>query len=165
MAIVPLIALAAAAIVASMPRRVRLPAAILIAAVPLIAWRDQTPICWKESEVNSIARRAWTAEAGHFLAENYRSGGGIFFPFGDLTGVLREAGIPLRESVHEGNEPAWLAAIVRPDLFLRQEWVLGFAGDDATTAALRADRRGRRYQLRKRIIVKGAPVVELYQRQ
>jgi hypothetical protein len=165
MAIVPLVAFAAAAIVASLPRQVRLPAAILIAAVPVIAWRGQTPICWRESEVNSIARRAWTAEAGHFLAENYRPGSGIFFPFGDLTGVLREAGIPLRESVHEGSGPAWLAAIVRPDLFLRQEWVLGFAGDDATTAALRADRRGRRYQLRKRIIVKGAPVVELYQRQ
>jgi hypothetical protein len=165
MAIVPLIALAAAAIVASLPRRVRLPAAILIAAVPLVVWRDQTPICWKESEVNSVARRAWTGEVGRFLAANYRPGSGIFFPFGDLTGALREAGIPLRESIHEGNGPAWLAAIARPDLFLRQEWVLGFAGDDATTAALRADRRGRRYLLRKRIIVKGAPVVELYQRQ
>jgi hypothetical protein len=165
MAIVPLIAFAAAAIVASMPRRWRLPTAIVLAAVPLIAWRNQTPICWKESEVNSTTRRAWTGEAARFLADNYRPGDGIFFPFGDLTGVLREAGIPLRESVHEGNGPLWLAATIRPDLFLRQTWVLGFAGDDATTSALRADRRGRRYQLRKRIIVKGAPVVELYQRQ
>ncbi len=165
MAIVPVIAFAAAAIVATMPRRLRLPAAIMIAAIPLIAWRNEIPICWKESEVNSVARRAWTAEAAGFLTENYRSGDGILFPFGDLTGVLREAGIPLRESVHEGNGPAWVAAIARPDFFLRQGWVLGFAGDDATTAALRADRRGRRYLLRKEIIVKGAPVVEIYQRQ
>ncbi len=165
MAIVPLIAFAAAALVASVPRRLRLPAAMVIAALPLIAWRNQTPICWKESEVNSVARRAWTAQAAQFLAENYRPGDGILFPFGDLTGALRQAGIPLRESVHEGNGPAWLAPIMRPDLFLRQGWVLGFAGDDATTAALRADRRGRRYLLRKKIIVKGAPVVEIYQRQ
>jgi hypothetical protein len=164
-AIVPLIAFAAAAMVASAPPRLRLPAAIVIAAVPLIFWRNQTPICWKESEVNSVARRAWTAQAAQFLAENYHPGDGILFPFGDLTGALREAGIPLREGVHEGNGPLWLASITRPDLFLRQGWVLGFAGDDATTAALRADRRGRRYVLRKRIIVKGAPVVELYQRQ
>ncbi len=165
MAIVPLIAFATAAIVASAPRRLRLPAAILIAAIPLIAWRNQTPVCWKESEVNSVARRAWTAQAAQFLAENYRPGDGILFPFGDLTGALRQAGIPLRESVHEGNGPAWLAPIMRPDLFLRQGWVMGFAGDDATTAALRADRHGRRYLLRKKIIVKGAPVVEIYQRQ
>jgi len=165
MAIVPVIAFAAGAIVATIPRRLRLPAAILIATIPLIAWRNEIPICWKESEVNSIARRAWTAEAARFLAENYRPGDTILFPFGDLTGILREAGIPLRESVHEGNGPTWVAAIARPDLFLRQGWVLGFAGDDATTAALRADRRGRRYLLRKEIIVKGAPVVEIYQRQ
>jgi hypothetical protein len=165
MAMVPLIAFAAAAIVASLPRRLRLSAAIVIAAVPLLAWRNQTPICWKESEVNSVARRAWTAEAGQFLAENYRPGDGILFPFGDLTGVLRVAGVPLRESIHEGNGPAWIAPLARPDLFLRCEWVLGFAGDDATTAALRAGRRGHRYLLRKTIIVKGAPVVEIYQRQ
>ncbi len=115
--------------------------------------------------MNSVARRAWTAQAAQFLAENYRPGDGILFPFGDLTGALRQAGIPLSESVHEGNGPAWLAPIMRPDLFLRQGWVMGFAGDDATTAALRADRHGRRYLLRKKIIVKGAPVVEIYQRQ
>ncbi len=165
MAIVPLIAFASAAIVASLPRRLHLPVAIAIAGVPLIAWRGQVPICWKESEVNSVARRAWTSEAARFLAENYRPGDGILAPFGDLTGILREAGIPLRESVHEGNGPAWVAALARPDLFLREQWVLGFAGDDATTAALRAGRRGRHYELRKTIIVKGAPVVELYQRQ
>ena len=87
------------------------------------------------------------------------------FPFGDLTGVLREAGIPLEEGLHEGNGPAWTAAAVRPDLFLHEQWILGFAGDDATTAALRAGRRGKQYQLMKQIIVKGAPVVEIWKRQ
>ena len=79
---------------------------------------------------------------------------------------LREAGIPLRESVHM---KATGRSGSRPSLGLScscvRDGVLGFAGDDATTAALRADRRGRRYVLRKRIIVKGAPVIELYQRQ
>src|SRR5262249_30991249 len=123
------------------------------------------PICWKESEVNSAIRRAWTHEAAQFLSANYRHGSGIMSPFGDLTGVLREAGIPLRESLHEGNGPAWTAAVVRPDLFLHEEWIFGFAGDDATTAALRADRRGKHYLLVKQVIIKGGPVVEIWRRQ
>jgi hypothetical protein len=138
---------------------------LVIAALPLAAWGTGMPVVWRESEVNSIARREWTAQAAQFLKENYRPGSGILFPFGDLTGVLREAGIPLREGLHEGNGAAYLAAISRPEISLHEEWVIGFAGDEATTAALRADRKGRHYRLRKAIIVKGAPVVELYQLQ
>ncbi len=52
-----------------------------------------------------MARRAWTREAADFLAANYRHGSGILFSFGDLTGVLREAGIPLREGLHVGQRP------------------------------------------------------------
>ena len=121
-------------------------------------------ITWKESEQNSLSRRAWIAQAAAYLAENYRHEG-ILAHFGDLTGVLRQSGIPLGESLHEGNGAAWTAAVTRPDLFLQSEWILGFAGDDATTAALRAGRRGRHYQLMNRIIVKGAPVVEIWKRQ
>jgi len=118
-------------------------------------------ICWKESEVNSEARRVWTGEAGRFLAENYRSGSGIVFSFGDLTGILREAGIPLREGLHEGNGFAWNAAMVRPDLFLREEWAVAFAGD----AVAKAVERAGVYRLRRQIIVKGAAVVEIYHRE
>jgi hypothetical protein len=139
--------------------------AILVILATSAAWLPGPPICWKESEVNSAARRAWTSEAATFLAEHYQRGSGILFPFGDLTGVLRQAGIPLREGLHEGNMPQWTPAMARPDLFLREEWVLGFAGDDATTAALRADRRGRHYWVVKRIIAKGGPVVEIWKRQ
>lgn len=165
MAILPPIAFAAGAIVAAVRKKLRLPLAIALGAIPLLAWINQPPITWQESEVNSSSRRAWTQQAAQFLAENYRPGSGIVFPFGDITAVLRQAGIPLREGLHEGNGPAWLAATMRPDLFLKEEWVIGFAGDAATTAALRADRKGKRYELRKRIIVKGSPIVEIYQRQ
>src|SRR5262249_50445444 len=103
------------------------------------------PICWKESEVNSIDRRAWTEDARQFFDRNYQPGTGIMFGFGDLAGILRESGIPLREGLHEGNGPAWTAAVVRPDLFLHQEWVLGFSGSEAASAA----RRGH-YVLMKR---------------
>src|SRR5262249_54904575 len=143
-------------------RRWMIPVVALIGAS---AWWPGPPICWKESEVNSISRRAWTHQAAEYLTVNYQHGSRIMFPFGDLTGVVREAGIPLHEGLHEGNGPAWTASAMRPDLFLHEEWILGFAGDEATTAALRADRRGKHYQLMKRIIVKGAQVVEIWKRQ
>lgn len=166
MAVVPLAAFAAGGLLTFVPKYARLLAAIAIGLLPLQGvTRLNPPVCWKESEVNSVARRAWTREAADFLAANYRAGSGILFPFGDMTAVLREAGIPLREGLHEGNGAAWLGAITRPDFFLNEEWVMGFAGDPATIAALRADRKGKRYMLRKRIIVKGSPVVEIYQRQ
>src|SRR5882724_5088075 len=52
-AALPLFAMCAGAIVAILPMRARVPAAILIAAGAFWA----TPICWKESEVNSTTRR------------------------------------------------------------------------------------------------------------
>src|SRR6266404_386531 len=168
LAALPLLALAGGAIVTLAPSRLRLAAALVLSAIPAAGWaimRTEPLMCWKESEVNSLARRAWTREAAAFLAANYRPGSGIIFPFGDLTGVLREAGIPLREGLHEGNGPAWDAAVTRPDLFLHEEWALAFSGDTVATSVLRAGRRGKHYDLRKQIIVKGAPVVEIYQRR
>jgi len=157
------LAFAGGALLKLVPTRMQFLGVIALAAVPAVSWtalREQPPICWKESEVNSLSRRQWTGEAAAFLRDNYRPGSGILFPFGDLTGALRQAGIPLREGLHEGNGPAWFTATARPDL-LREEWALGFAGDEVTTTVL----RGQHYELRKRIIVKGAPVVEIYQHQ
>ncbi len=179
-AILPLAAIAAGALVAGKPRvsgRGSIAVLAAIVATTLAPWFSGA-ITWKESEVNSTARRAWTHEAAEYLKQNYRSGDGILFPFGDLTGVLREAGIPLREGLHEGNGAAWTAAVTRPDLFLNETWIIGYSGDDATTAALRAQRSGLRengggtvpnrrpvhYELMKQIAVKGAPVVEIWRR-
>jgi hypothetical protein len=161
LAVLPLAAFAAGALVAVLPSRARLPAALILSAIPASVWSATrvAPITWKESEVNSVSRRMWTGEAAEFLAANYLPGSGMIAPFGDLTGVLREAGIPLREGLHEGNGPAWLAALARPDVLLREEWGLAFADDDACMALRRAN-----YRLRKRIIVKGARMVEIYQR-
>lgn len=168
-AVLPWAAFATGAMVAIVPKRTQIYLALLFTALPAADWwinmkmNHQPSICWKESELNSGARRAWTAEAARFLAENYRSGSGIIYPFGDLTGVLREAGIPLRESIHEGNTPEWMLFVSRPNLALRAEWALAFSGDEVATAVLRAHRYGKNYELRKQIIVKGAPIVEIWQ--
>ena len=62
------------------------------------------------TRVDRIKRR-------QFLKANYRHGDGILFSFGDLTGVLREAGIPLRESLYDGNNPQFLARPLRAPIF------------------------------------------------
>jgi hypothetical protein len=140
-------------------------ALIAIGASPwLIHPRPDDWICWKESEVNSEGRRALIREAAPVLAP-YQRGAGIFTSFGDLTGILRQAGIPLRETLHDGNEPSWMAATTRPNLFLHEEWAIAISGETVATTVQRATfKAGPRYHLERTIIVKGAPVIEIYKR-
>jgi hypothetical protein len=79
--------------------------------------------------------------------------------------VLRAAGIPLREGLQQGNHPAWDAATLRPELFLHEEWALAIPGDSTSATLLRAARTGPHYELKKQIIVEGAPAIEIYQRR
>ncbi len=161
----PLTAVCAGALVALIPKRWDWPAALIVAAIPAAVWAvHPESICWKESEVNSVARRQWTRQAASFLAANYQHGDGIIFPFGDMTGVLREAGIPIREGLYDGNGAAFDMALDRPQLFLQPRWALAFSGDRIATAILRGAKRGPHYVLVATIIVKGAPVVEIYHR-
>jgi hypothetical protein len=161
-ALVPFAAFAAGAVIKLPPARFHIAAALVLSLGPTAAWAlsGQPSICWKESEVNSAARRDWTAQAAQFLAREYRPGSGIVFPFGDLTGVLRQAGIPLREGLHEGNQAAFDGAIARPELLLHEEWGVAFSGDAVDAALQRAG-----YTLRKQIMVKGAQVVDIYHRE
>ena len=167
-AVLPLLAFGGAALVSVAPARFRVVTVFSLVAMAVLPWLaspgPETWITWKESEVNSIARRAWTAEAAGYLQVNYRKGDGILYSFGDLTGVLREAGIPLRESLHDGNNPQYLATLARPDLFLHEEWVLSISGDPIATALLKMRTGNVRYALVRTVQVKDAPPVEIYRR-
>lgn len=166
LALLPALAFGAAALVALIPARLQRWAAagvVLAAAAPwLIHPRPDTWITWKESQVNSEARRAWTREAAQYLAPRYRRGSGIITTFGDVTGIFREAGIPLRETLTWDNWPHWQAAVTRSDLFLWEEWAVVMGGDPVQTALLRAGLNGPRYELVKVVIAPHAPVVEIY---
>jgi len=168
LAALPLLAFGGAALVSFAPARFRPAAVATVLVAASIPWfatpRPDAWITWKESEVNSVARRAWTAQAAEYLNANYRKGDGIVFSFGDLTGVLRQAGIPLREAVHDGNNPQFHAILARPDLFLHEEWVLAISGDPVATALLKLGSGGRRYECVKMVEVKGAPAIEIYRR-
>jgi hypothetical protein len=140
-------------------------AALIVAGVGLAVSWAKVPVTWQESITNSTARRQWTREASEYLAAHYVPGSGIIYSFGDLTGVLRQARIPLSDGLHEGNRPDWDAAVQRPDLFLHEGWALAFAGDKVSAALTRTGSHGPHYTMKKRIVVPGAPVIEIYQRQ
>jgi hypothetical protein len=166
LALLPFLVFCAAMLVALLPTRWRsaaAAAAILIAAAPwMIHPHPDAWITWKESQVNSEARRAWTREAAEFLGPRYRRGSGIITTFGDITGIFRAANIPLRDTLTWDNWPLWPAAIARPDLFLWEEWAVVMGSDPVQTALLRAGARGPRYELVKTVMVPHAPVIEIY---
>jgi hypothetical protein len=168
LAMLPLAAFAAAALVAWSPRRLRAIAALAVIGIGLAPWMRQPHleacVTWKESLVNSTARRAWTNEGAEFLRVNYRPPSGIFTTFGDITGIFQRAGIPLRNTLTWDNSAYWTAAAARPDLFLREEWAVAYGGDKVQSAINRAFLRGPRYTLQKTIMVKDAPVIEIYRR-
>jgi hypothetical protein len=121
-------------------------------------------ICWKESEVNSASRRQWTREAAAYMAARYRSGAGILLSFGDITGILRTARIPVRESLHEGDLTLFEASLARPDLFLWQEWVLCSPGDRVSRAMARLRPGPRRYECVRIYAARDSPGVEIWRR-
>jgi hypothetical protein len=166
LALLPAAATGAASLTAVLRGRARIVTALFLAAACLLPWLLQPApaawICWKESEVNSEERRAWTRDAALFLSREYQPGDGLLLSFGDLAGVLREAQIPLKEALHEGNRPAFDAAMLRPDLFLFEKWAMGFAGDRVVTAAQRYRGPRGRYELVRRVFQRNGPAVEIY---
>ena len=147
LAALPLLAFGAAALAG------RPTIAVLLVGLSMVPWladpRPEAWITWKESQVNSAERRAWTRETADYLRSHYRPGAGILTSFGDLAGIFPLAGIPFRETLHEGNGPAWLAAVTRPDAFLTEEWVVCLEGDRVCQAAARAPRRSLRQSFGK----------------
>ena len=168
-AVLPLAAFAAGAIVLALPVRWR-KAALLIPLLAVLPWMIQLSpehwICWKESQVNSKSRRIWTEQAAQFLEANYRRGDGILMTFGDLTAILSHARIPLSEAVHEGSGPAWLATVSRLDLIHRPKWAIAQATDRDTVlkAIDKANWKNTLYQPVLEIDTLKDPVVRIYRR-
>ena len=166
MAVLPLLALSAAALVSVVPRPLRGVLALLAVLAALVPWlahpRPSSWVTWEESRVNSVARRQWTLAAADYLRPRYLPGSGILTGFGDLTGIYRTLGIPLRQTFTPDNGLPFQAASIRPELFLHEPWVITMGGASAQTVVNRAARVGIVYSLEKSIVVKDSPVVEIY---
>ena len=162
-AVVAWAAFAAGAITVALPIRVR-HWALLLPVLSVLPWlihpSRENWICWKESDVNSVSRRAWTSAAATFLRAHDHPGDGILMSFGDLTGVLCASGIPIAESLHEGNGPEWFATTSRPDLVHREKWVVAQSGDAVSQSMSKPNAP---YRLIQVITVKDAPALQIYE--
>jgi hypothetical protein len=168
MAVLPLLAVAAGALVTVVPGRARGWTAALLVFAATVPWMvhpsPSSWITWEESRINSESRRAWTAEAAGYLKQQYVPGTGILSDAGDMVGIYRWAGIPLRETFSVDNGLPFEATVLRPELFLHEQWIVTQGGGQGQTAAMRAGLRGKEYRLVKQIMVKDAPVIEIYRR-
>lgn len=122
-------------------------------------------ICWKESQENSRGRRKWTAEAAEFFRQRHHAGDGILTASGDVLGVYQAAGIPLRETLHDGNSLEWQAAVNRPDLFLRERWVVAIAGDAISFRFANPRRFGDLVERVADFTAEHEPVIEVYRKK
>ncbi len=138
---------------------------ILGASLPWLTHpQPENWITWAESRANSEGRRAWTKEAAEFLSARYVRGSGIITSFGDLTGIYRKMGIPLRDTFTVCDGLPWEATVRRPDLFLVQEWAVVMQNDQVERALRLASQSGIRYDLEKTIVKKNEKVVRIYHR-
>jgi hypothetical protein len=139
----------------------------LIPAVAILPWllkpSQENWICWKESEVNSVSRRAWTEAGAEFLNARYVMGQGILTPSasGDVAGIFCLARIPLSQTINIGNGPTWIANTARPDLVHQQLWAVDQADDPLSRALAR---HSSPYLVRREIRVNGAPDLQILER-
>ncbi len=167
LAALPLLALAAGALVAAVPPGVRKFAAVLVIVAGAGWWaayhKPADWVTWAESKANSEGRRAWTREASGYLSSRFVRGSGLVASSGeDFSGIFREMRLPLREVFGVCNDLEWTAATQRPDLYVWHEWLV-VKSDDPVLAAIK--RRGApRYKLEFEIRENKEPVVQVYRR-
>ena len=80
-------------------------AAILFAASYASVWRAQA-VCFREAWVNSRTRIAFETELASNL-KKLRYDTTLLMYLGDHVGALQRAGIPLRQTINEGNHRPW----------------------------------------------------------
>lgn len=163
-AVVVLVAFSAGALAAAVPKRMK----ALTCVVPLMAilpWclepKPDHWICWKESQQNSISRRAWTSKAAAFWEIHYQRGDGLLTEFGDLAGIFCRLGLPLKEGLHEGNGPEWFINTHSNGLVTETKWAMAQEGDKL---AKQISQIGT-FQLVDKIKVEGAPALLIYERR
>jgi hypothetical protein len=164
----PLLLLGAAALIAALPERFQKRAAVVIVLAAIVPWlaypHANNWVVWKESEVNSVARRAWTSQAADYLRANYRKRDGILISAGDPFGIIREAGLHLRDTLHIGNGPHVFGTLMRPDLFMWEEFAVGISADEVSSAMMKDMKTASRYKLVQTLHENNGPVVEIYRR-
>ena len=168
LAVLPLLALAASALVAALPSGLQTAAAGAVVIAATVPWllhpAPANWVVWEEGHRNDEARREWARQAADYLGPRYVRGSGIVSRSGTMVAIYRQMGIPIREVFTIDNGLPWQAAMQRPELWLHQEWAVAEGGDPVQSAINRLALHGPCYRLEQSIIVKNAPVIEIYRR-
>jgi hypothetical protein len=168
LAMLPLLAFGAAALAAGSRQTMKaaLPMLVIFAGSGfwLFHLDHENWITWKESEQNSLGRRAWTHQAASYLAAHAGPNDTFFTTFSDISGIFREAGIHFGRTLTWDDSPEWQAAVNRPDLFLWEDWAVAQCGDVVDETIHRARILGVHYDLATQISVPGAESIEIYHR-
>jgi hypothetical protein len=164
LSLLPLLAVASAALVAAFPRWMRsrvAPVAIMLASLPwLLHPYPDNWIVFQEGNHNYQGHRELERSVEDYLRPRYVRGSGIVTSFGATTAIYRELGIPLRETLTGDNGPVWGAATNGPNQFPHQAWAVTIAGDYADKAVVKAGC----FTLEQTFKVNDAPEIHIYRR-
>jgi len=164
LSMLPLLAVATAALVVAFPRwmRGRVAAiAIVAATVPwLINPHPENWIVFEEGHHNYAGHRELERQVEDYLRPRYVRGAGIVTEFGATTAIYRDLGIPLRETLTGDNGPIWGPATTGPNQFPRQAWAVVIAGRYAEQAVQKAGC----FTLEQTFKVNDAPEIHIYRR-
>ena len=117
----------------SAPLRARLlhPITLSLIAVNTVAMMYAVPLVLKEAVANSTTRVAFEAALAREL-KSFPAGVPILMYNSDHIGALQQAGLPLRQTLSEGDYDSWKAALAEPAE--RAAYVVAIAGDPVSKA-------------------------------
>ena len=107
------------------------PLLLSFAVLSSLGMMYRVPLVLKEAEVNATTRVPFEKSLARLLAD-LPAGVPILMENGDHIGALQDAGIPLKQTVNEGEWYSWHAAMEDPAG--HAAYVVALAGDDVSKA-------------------------------
>ena len=164
LSILPLLAVAAAAMVAVFPAYLRGKVAVVVIVVATVPWlirpHPENWVVFQEGNKNYRGHRELERAVEDYLRPRYVRGSGIVTSFGATTAIYRELGIPLRETLTGDNGPVWWAAAKAPQPFPHQAWAVVLANDWAEKGVKEAGC----FTLQESFKANDAPEIHVYRR-
>ncbi|MDE3105766.1 MAG: hypothetical protein KGK08_11365 [Acidobacteriota bacterium] len=107
------------------------PVALLVVALNTVGMMYTVPLVLKEGMVNSTTRMAFETAIAHEL-ESFPQGVPILMYNSEHVGALQQAGIPLHQTLNEGDYTTWKPALDAPAQ--HAAYVIAIAGDPVSQA-------------------------------
>lgn len=107
------------------------PVMILLVALNAIWMMYKTPLVLKEGVVNSITRVAFERSIAREI-QSFTAGVPFLMYNSDHIGAIQDAGIPLQQTLNEGDWDSWHAALENPAK--QAAYVIAIAGDPVSKA-------------------------------